>query len=88
MQRFRALFLIAVAFGVLGAWLAFGGTIGLAQEEGQGGTAPPTEFRSINVADGFTIASVGDLIIEHPATQNPEKQARFVNPTARRRSNG
>ncbi len=74
MQRFRALFLIAVAFGVLGAWLAFGGTIGLAQEEGQGGTAPPTEFRSINVADGFTIASVGDLIIEHPATQNPENK--------------
>jgi len=73
MQRLRALWLIAVACGALGAWLAFGGTIGLAQEEGQGG-APPAQFEAMNVADGFTIASVGDLIIEHPATQNPENK--------------
>jgi poly-gamma-glutamate capsule biosynthesis protein CapA/YwtB (metallophosphatase superfamily) len=72
MHRYRGLSCRPVAVVLLGTWLTFGGAVVVAQQNAP--KAEPPNFRSMNVADGFTIASVGDLIIVHPATQNPENK--------------
>jgi poly-gamma-glutamate capsule biosynthesis protein CapA/YwtB (metallophosphatase superfamily) len=73
MLRSRFLARFSVAAGFVGTCLAIGilfypGTAVSAQQQGR----DSSQTLSTNVTDGFTVASVGDIILNHPATPNPE----------------
>jgi poly-gamma-glutamate capsule biosynthesis protein CapA/YwtB (metallophosphatase superfamily) len=71
--RFPARFSVAVR--LFGCCLAAGfffypGGVVSAQQPGR----DPSQTLSTNVPDGFSVASVGDIILSHPATPNPENK--------------
>jgi poly-gamma-glutamate synthesis protein (capsule biosynthesis protein) len=73
MQRYRSLARFSVAAGFVGCCLAIAllfcpGAAVSAQQQGR----DPSQTLSTNVPDGFTVASVGDIILNHPATPSPE----------------
>src|ERR1700677_1754845 len=75
MQRYRALARFSIAAGLVGSCVAVGfffypGAVVSAQQQGR----DPSQTLSTNIPDGFTVASVGDIILNHPATQSPENK--------------
>src|SRR6202453_149893 len=75
MKRYRALARFSIAAGLVGSCVAVGfffypGAVVSAQQQGR----DPSQTLSTNIPDGFTVASVGDIILNHPATQSPENK--------------
>ena len=77
MHRYRALVRLSVAAGMVASCLCVsfffqrGGVVS-AQQQQQG--RDPAQTLATNVPDGFTVASVGDIILAHPATQSAENK--------------
>jgi poly-gamma-glutamate capsule biosynthesis protein CapA/YwtB (metallophosphatase superfamily) len=74
MQRCRSLARFSIAAGFVGscaavALLFYPGAVVSAQQG-----RDPSQTLSTNVPDGFTVASVGDIILNHPATSTPENK--------------
>jgi hypothetical protein len=75
MQPYRFPARFSVAVRLFGCCLAAGfffypEAVVSAQQPGR----DPSQTLSTNVPDGFTVASVGDIILSHPATPNPENK--------------
>jgi poly-gamma-glutamate capsule biosynthesis protein CapA/YwtB (metallophosphatase superfamily) len=65
---FVAASLVGVCVGL--AFFLQRGAVVAAQDQGR----DPSQALASNVPDGFTVASVGDIIEAHPATPNPENK--------------
>jgi len=75
MQRHRTLVRLSSAAAVALVCLGVGlicqrGAVLAAPQQGR----DSAQVRATNVADGFTVASVGDIILAHPATPYPENR--------------
>src|SRR4029077_18557704 len=79
MHRYRALVRLSVAAGMVASCLCVsfffqrGGVVSAQQQQQQQGR-DPAQTLATNVPDGFTVASVGDIILAHPATQSAENK--------------
>jgi poly-gamma-glutamate capsule biosynthesis protein CapA/YwtB (metallophosphatase superfamily) len=71
-HRFSARFSVAVRLAAccLAAIFFYPEAVISAQQPGR----DPSQTLSTNVPDGFTVASVGDIILNHPATESPENK--------------
>jgi len=56
---------------VIGFALAFGSAVIIAQQPAASAPRDPQRELTMNVADGFTVAAVGDCIIARPVSQTP-----------------
>ncbi len=75
MNRSRALVRFFVTAGLVGACVGLAfflqrATVVAAQDQGR----DPSQVLATNVPDGFTVASVGDIIEAHPETPYPENK--------------
>jgi len=71
MRKYRVAGLMLLALITLATSARFS-----AQQQGR--AAPPNNELATTVRDGFTIASVGDLILAYPQSQNPDPSFRSV----------
>ena len=75
MQRYRSVARFSITALIVGSCFAVGlflfqGAVVSAQQP----VRDPAQTLSTNVPDGFTVASVGDIILNHPATETPENK--------------
>ena len=71
-ERLVPIIFVAIAAAIWG-WEALS-----AQQAGRDGVFPEELELATTVADGFTIASVGDVILAYPQSQNPDPEFQGV----------